>query len=340
MPSPPPTPRPLRVLHLMRKPQAGYHSFERLFATIRSALPADVEVRVIHCRYHTRGFFPRLANLIQALFIRADVVHITGDTHYLALGLIGRRVFLTVHDLAPLHAKRGWQRKLFQWLWYDLPGRIARQVTAVSAATREDLLAHTQMPSDKVSVIPNCVDPAFQPTFKDWPDRPRILMVGTRPHKNLERMFVALRGFPVEVRIVGVLTPEQRTDLAASKIPYQELGRLDDDALLAAYQDCDCLAFASTQEGFGLPVLEAQAVGRPVLTSAIPALEEASGQAACLVDPQSSEAIREGFRRVLEDPAYRSGLVTAGFENVKQYLPDAVAAQYTAAYRSVVSGTK
>jgi glycosyltransferase involved in cell wall biosynthesis len=317
----------------MRKQQPGFHSFERLFRDIRDALPSDVEVRVVHSWFHSRGLIRRALNCLQAFFIRADVVHITGDIHYLTPALIGRRVVLTIHDLAPLHSKGGWARKVFKYFWYSLPVRYADYTTTISAAIREELLEALDSSSADITVIPNCISSDFIHVPKAWPETPVVLMVGTKANKNLERMFEALQHFQVEIRIIGQLSEEQRQVLTSSQVPFTELGRVTDAEVLQAYRDCDLLGFASTYEGFGLPIVEAQATGRPVLTSDTSVLSEVAGEGALLADPLDVDSIRQGFEQLLSDQVYRESLVEKGRDNVKRYQAEAIAQQYAKDYR-------
>jgi len=110
---------------------------------------------------------------------------------------------------------------------------------------------------------------------------------------------------------------------------------LTDEELVQAYQRCDMVVFASLYEGFGLPILEAQAMGRPVITSNFGAMKEAAGEGALLVDPYSVEAIREAILRVKNEPGLREELVRKGRENVERFRPEAVARQYAEIYRSL-----
>lgn len=325
----------VRVVHLTRKPQKGFHSFERLFRDVRGAFPPEIDVRVVHSWCHSHGLVPRLINLIQAFFLRADVIHITGDIHYLALGLVGRKVVITVHDLAPLRNIRGWRRWLLELLWYRLPFRIASSVTAISQAIRDELVEKFSFSANAIQVIPNCINSSFTPAPKPWPDRPTVLMVGTRPQKNIERMVAALSGLPVKVFVIGTLTPEQMEAFTASNVPFTASGILGDAEVVCAYRDCDLLAFASLYEGFGLPILEAQATGRPVLTSNIGSMAEVAGNGACLVDPHSSDSIRRGFEKLLRDESYRAQLIENGLKNARRFSPVACADGYADVYRSV-----
>jgi glycosyltransferase involved in cell wall biosynthesis len=101
------------------------------------------------------------------------------------------------------------------------------------------------------------------------------------------------------------------------------------------YAQADMVLFASTYEGFGLPIIEAQATGRPVVTSRVTAMPEVAGEGACLVDPYDVSSIRNGVLRVLDDGSYRDSLVHLGFENVRRFEPSLIASQYARLYEEV-----
>ncbi len=93
--------------------------------------------------------------------------------------------------------------------------------------------------------------------------------------------------------------------------------------------------FPSTYEGFGLPVIEGQKAGRPVITSNISPLQEVAGGGACLVDPLDIQSIRSGILQVINNGEYRLEIVQKGFENVKQYIPEKIAGEYIKVYQQV-----
>jgi glycosyltransferase involved in cell wall biosynthesis len=117
----------------------------------------------------------------------------------------------------------------------------------------------------------------------------------------------------------------------------RELGRLTDQELVEAYRRCDMVVFASLYEGFGLPILEAQAMGRPVITSNFGAMREAAGAGALLVDPHSVEEIRAAILRIKHEPGLREDLVRKGRENAERFRADAIALEYAQIYRGLAT---
>ena len=327
---------PLRVQHFERRPLAGVFSIERVFDTVRAALPPDIEVRVRRNRFASRGVLPRLLDAILARRRAAAVNHVLGDVHYLTWFLRRRGTILTVHDCASLARLRGLRRRLLWLGWYWWPLRRAERVVAISEFTRGELGAWLPSARVPIQVIP----PPLPRGFRERPARPRgpklrLLQVGTAENKNLARVIAACRDLPVELTIVGAIDAAARSRLDALGVAYTNRVELEDDALLAEFESCDALIFASTYEGFGLPIIEAQSVGRPVITSCFGATAETAGGAACLVDPFDTADIARGIRRLIEDPRYASELVAAGLENAARFTPERVAAAYAALYREL-----
>ena len=262
--------------------------------------------------------------------------HITGDVHYLAMALPSRGLVLTIHDCALLNLLKGPAREVFRRIWFTCPMRSAEVVTTISVAMKKELESHFPNAVDKIRVVPNCVRGEFVPEPKTFPEgEPVILQVGTGWNKNLEGVAAALRGIPCRLVIVGEPTPNQIEFLEIQGIRYTALGRASDAEVLEAYRNCDMVVFASVYEGFGLPIIEAQAMGRPVITSDFGAMAEAAGQGAFLVNPTDPASIRAAVLRIVADPDFRSQLIGKGFENVTKYRPDAVARAYASIYDEV-----
>lgn len=328
----------IQVTHFQRKPFPGYVSIERLFADIRDAMPGEVECFPHVCPFFSKGIFPRIRNLLDAAKHQSQINHITGDVHYLALALDGRRTLLTIHDCATLERLRGLRRAVFKLFWFTLPIWRSWLVTVISESTRRELLRHVHCDPAKIRVVHDCVGKDFVPSPKPFNAvEPEILHLGTAANKNLERLAQALVDLPCKLNIIGVLTASQLELLKRCKIQYTNTPRATDAEVVRAFQNCDLVAFVSTYEGFGLPIVEAHAIGRPVITSNILSMPEVAGNAACLVDPFDSNSIRRGVLRVWKDADYRASLIQAGFENVKRFTPKSIAEKYAALYRELAT---
>lgn len=332
---------PFRVVHHQRRPQPGQVSIERLFESIRGAMSPRWTPTVAVSPEFSGGLAPRLRNLAAARRQAGDVHHVVGDIQYLAYALPPERLVVTIHDSVTLNRLSGVARAVFRQFWYSGPARRAAVLTTISEFARTELFGWIGPTAERAVVIPNCVRDEFQPHARPFFDAaPVVLQVGTSPNKNVERVAAALVGTPCRLDVVGVLSEAQRQAIDRLGVPVRERGLVSDTDLVDAYREADLVVFASLYEGFGLPILEAQATGRPVVTSDRCSMPEAAGAGALLVNPESVEAIRHAIEQIVESQSLRERLVGAGFENVRRYRPESVARQYEAVYDRVLSRTR
>ena len=108
--------------------------------------------------------------------------------------------------------------------------------------------------------------------------------------------------------------------------------------MVKEYLDSDLLVFASTYEGFGLPIVEAQAIGLPVITSNIAPMTEVAGNAALFVDPYEEKEIRAAMEQILRSPDLARRLTDQGRRNAERYDAQMVADRYKDLYRRLVEG--
>jgi glycosyltransferase involved in cell wall biosynthesis len=324
-----------------RRPFPHQHSIEQVFDLVRNHLPDRFEVhKVVAARYST-GLMNRIVSIVDARRRQGDVNHIVGDVHFLALGLDPARTVLTIHDAEFMERASALKRWLYRWLWLRLPVRRSRVVVVPTAAVVDDLRRYVRVSAAKLRVIPDPVSPAFadpEPLRRPGAS-PRILVVGTRSNKNLERSIAALEGLGVRLVVLGPLGAAQRRLLAERGVEHEEHVDVPGDRVVDLYRGADLLLFASTKEGFGVPIVEAQASGLPVVTSDLSPMREVAADGACLVDPFDVASIRAGVRRVLDDAGFRGRLVEGGRRNVERFEPGAVAAAYAAVYDEVLAAT-
>ena len=323
---------------LLFRAQGRFFSIEQLFTLIAEAMPAGVRTTMQLAPRGGASVKALCANLLWAARLEgADVFHITGDIHYAALSFWRKPLVLTLLDLRFYEESNGWRRIVFWWFWIYLPCLRASRITVISHFTRDRLLEACLISASKLTVIPCCVAPHFIKQDRDWPlGRPRLLQIGTTSNKNLVRVVEACAGLEVNLIVVGHLTALDRHLLSSSGVHWEEYQDLKPQQIVDLYAASDLIVFVSTYEGFGLPILEAQAVGRPVITSNISPMAEVAGEGALKVDPFDVGSIRNGLKCLLSHPELRNELVNKGFANVKNYSATAVAAQYAEVYREVL----
>lgn len=289
----------------------------------------------------------------------ADVVHIC-DHAYSPYTRYLRDVphVVTCHDLIAVRAARGefpgvhtrWSGKRYQKM--ILSGlSCASHVACVSEATRSDLLRLSNRPALTTSVVHNALNFAYKPTSKGAAEsrldrlgicaRERfILHVGAntwyKNHPGVVRIFARLAASP-ECRDCGLMMVTRGlTAVVKSQISecglesrVRVLSNVSPEDLRALYSSATAFLFPSLYEGFGWPIIEAQACGCPVFTSNRPPMTEVGGNGAVYIDPEDPEGAAE---RILENLPRASRLREAGFVNARRFSAEKTVAGYLKAY--------
>jgi glycosyltransferase involved in cell wall biosynthesis len=318
-----------------RKAFSGQFSIEQVFETLLPHFPPAV--RKHRLSQASKSLLPRLKSGLEARRHQGAINHITGDITYVAPFLDGNRTILTFHDFDFIKRTSGLKSWLLFFFWVYWPVRHVQYITTISEATKADLLALMQVAPEKIRVIPNpltLVEEPIPPAAKNN-KTPVLLHIGTKANKNLERLIPALAGLDIHLEIVGKLKQEQTALLQQHQITYHNSWNISKAALIQKYQQADLLTFVSIIEGFGLPIVEAQALGCPVLTSSISSMPEVAGAGAYLVDPYDNTAIRNAVQALLSDPGLRAKLIEKGYQNVQRFQPQQIARQYMELYEEV-----
>jgi len=327
----------IKVTFLQRKPRAvGNYSLEFIFEDVRRRLKEKVESKVVCSKYESKGLLPRIYNSLEAAFNQSQVNHVTGDVNYVGIFLNKKRTIHTILDCVHLNTSSGLKHRILKLFWLTLPLRKAIYVTAISESTKKEILKFIDYPPEKIKVIYVAISEHFQRSDKSFNDKqPRILQIGTAPNKNIPRLIEALKGISCKLVLIGKQNEQYQQLLNESLIPYEYKWGLSDNEILEEYRQADIISLASTYEGFGMPILEAQAVGRPVITSTLFSMPEVAGEAAYLVNPYDVSSIRSGIEKIITDADFRHTLINNGFKNVKRFDPEVIADQYYDLYSKI-----
>jgi len=327
----------VKVVFLYRQPREWLFSIETVFDLVKRGLSGRL---VIGTFYSTGNI---LSDLFRVMLTKADIYHITGHTHYLSLASPSAKTVLTIHDLG--HYEKtltGFTRWLYGLLWFRLPLRKVRYITTISHFTKERLLAHFPIDRSRIKVIYNPVDPQYVLSERlSSNEVPIILQIGSGHNKNIGRLIEAVKGVECILLLVGKLNLGIKQRMDDLSIRYINKVNVPNSEMVNVYQQADLLFFASTYEGFGLPIIEANACGIPVITSNQGAMAEISdnGNAACLVDPTSVDEIAQGINKILHNEHYRRTLIKNGLNNARQFDHRLIADQYFEYYQSIKGNT-
>lgn len=322
------------VVHYQRKRRANSnYSLEFIFADVRKRLASSWNIEHVEAPCLSNGLWRRIWIALHAWWHQGDVTHVTGDITFAAILLNRKRTILTILDCGILQRKRGIKRWLLKKIWFEWPMRRARWVTTISRSAANDLKEFCRFDHQKLKVIPVAISEQFKFVPKEFSmDCPKLLQIGTAPNKNLPRLLAAIERLNVELCIIGKLSPETIADLNSRRIRYRNLYNISEDEMLEEYRQADIVCFASLYEGFGMPILEAQATGRPVITSNRYSMPEVAGEGALFVDPTSTESIRSGILTIMNSRTLREQLIQRGQENVLRFTGEKIAANYGELY--------
>ncbi len=321
----------MRVNLILRRPSGQRHfSIERVFDDVTRNAPSTVEIIPTELPRAGLSAGAVLANIRCVRRIDRGVVHMTGDAHYV-VPFVRRGVpsVLTIHDLHTITRLRGIRRRIYRFFWFTLPLRFATHVTAVSSFTAEALKSEFDITADRITVIENPVSDAFgpSPSLSD-PGGRSVLVIGTAANKNVRRIAEAVAGVGYQMRLIGETTPELRGWLDELGLEWSSAAGLSDEELVREYQRANVLCFASTSEGFGMPISEAFACRLPVVTSALSPMQDVAAGAGILVDPHSVTDIARGLRLAFESRDDTRARVQLGEEIARRRTGRVAAASY------------
>ena len=257
-----------------------------------------------------------------------------------------KRVVTTLHDIGFERLPRLYSRSDIRYHRHMARRaiRTASRILTVSAFSRQEIIDVYRVDPDRVVVTPNAIDPAVY--HRSIPEEGKTAMLAKyrlaspffvylgrlEAKKNLVNI---LRGFslfrsrrvtgdPIKLVLIG--TPGFGWDRIRAEIQTSGLephlvrpGYVPEADLPGLLASADALVFPTRYEGFGIPILQAQGVGTPVITSQDSAMPEVAGAGAILVNAKDPDDIARAMGSLMDDMSLRAAVRAAGFENVKRY---------------------
>jgi len=218
--------------------------------------------------------------------------------------------------------------------------RQATRIATVSEYSKQDIIKQYGISKEKIDVVHNGVNPAFQPLEKQEQEKvrqqhtsgkPYFLFVGAlHPRKNPVNLFKAFELFKQETNAPHVLALAGNLKwwTAPIKKAYEEnhfkndillLGRQPFDELQKLMASAEALTYVSYFEGFGIPIVEAFQSGTPVITSNITSMPEVAGEAALLTDPFRPDSIAEAMKKITNDDTLKQEMILQGKKRAARF---------------------
>ncbi len=358
--------------------QGGIANYVRHLIPALAALDPETDYRVLrHRRDRTRSeagpnvrratvwtpchhCLERWALGVEITPLRLELLH---SPDFIPPAFGARHFVITVHDLNFLYYPQFLTAESRRYYNDQIAWAVAHadHIIADSEATRADLIRLLSVPPEKVTTVHLGIDPVFRPLPPD-PVRETLdrygltpgylLFVGTlEPRKNLPGLLTAYRilldrqEMPPPLVMAGSrgwLYEEIYARVESLRLEHHVRFVYDvtDDDLPVLYNGAALLVMPSFYEGFGLPALEAQACGTPVVISDRGSLPEVAGAAAVIVNPDDPEDIAAGIARVLGDPDLQAALRAAGPAHAAHFTWEQAARETLSVYRRVFQSTR
>lgn len=328
----------MNILYIYRHPDMGY-SIGRVFRPIQEEMKKYAMVDAIYMpcnNYKPWGLWKNIQTARKICRAKHyDIVHITGAEHYLIPFLKRRnKVIITVHDMGT--DKRTYNlRSIWRYLFWYRTLSFADKITFISESTKREALKYLHLKKGQTVVVPNPIGNNFTHIINNTNNMncPMILHIGTAWRKNLQGTIEALAGINCRLRIIGQLNKKHLDLLYKNKINYTNDTGLSDEQIIKEYANCDIVSFPTFYEGFGMPIIESQMIGRPVVTSNLSPMKEVAGEGAVLINPYDINSIREGYLHAMSN---YDTIVKKGRYNVRLFSLEHIASKYFSIYQNVL----
>jgi hypothetical protein len=313
------------------------HSIEKLFHSLKKEAPKDINIKILTCPFYSSGIIRRLLSCFWALFNQGDINHISGDINFISLFLKKRKTINTFHDCFNIKQYKYFKKIVYKLFWFKMPIVKSNYITCVSNFTLKEINKNFKIDKNKSLVIENFFSLNIKKIkFTNKKNLiKKILIIGTTANKNIERMLQALNNIKCKLFIVGRLSDEQRKYLMDNNFIFDNFVNASEKKVLEIYKNSDLLLFATLYEGFGLPIIESQTLGIPVITSNLEPMKSIAKNSAILVNPYNILDINKKIKLLFRSRKLRLKLIRKGIRNSKKFSITIAKNKYFNLYRKI-----
>lgn len=307
-----------KIALLFRKKISNRHSIENLFAKFQDY--ENISFHYLPCNLSSIRSLFRIFLFVFREKIDAKILHITGDVQYMAIFYPFKKIIITVHDTYHIQSLNGIKKNIYLFFWFYLPFLIANKIVAISEETKRNLIELFPSFKNKIVTINNGITLKNFTRIKTEKNN-KILAIGSSENKNIIRLIEAIKITPIkfELVILGKQNEIIIDALNSSGLKYRIFVDLNEEELNECYLNSEMLFFASTQEGFGLPIIEGQHYGIPIITSKIEPMKSIAGDGAVLVNPYSVEEIANAIQELHYNINFKLNIIEKGFVNKEKF---------------------
>ncbi len=231
---------------------------------------------------------------------------------------------VVLHDVA-FKKYPEFYKKIFLFVYNTLVPvilRRAKKVFTVSEFSKSEIVKFFKINDKKIDVIYNAINNSEKVKINNKKDK-YILAVGSlEPRKNISKLIEVLsKEEDIKLIIVGEQNSKVFTGNTNIKVSgnIKFTGYVDYNKLESLYQNATAFIYPSLYEGFGIPPLEAQSFGVPVIVSDITVFHEVYDDSVLYVDPYCSEDMLKGIKNIMSDEDLQHSLIEKGYKNIKKY---------------------
>ena len=323
----------------MRKPITGRNfSTENFYYNLfKNFKHKKIEIKFKICPLVSKGILNRIYLCIWAFFNQGNINHICGDINFISIFMSKKKTVNTFLDFYSMQRLKSLKKLIYKIFWIKIPFLKSESVITISNNTLRELNNYIDIKGKKkIHVIGISVSNNFKKKLKKKISKtPKILVVGTSINKNISNIITSLKNIYCELILVGQLNDQIINELNLNNIKYRNLVSIKMKKLIYEYYNSDILLFPSNYEGFGVPILEAQTIGRPVITSNLEPMISIAGEGAFFVNPKKPKEISEAIKTIIKNEKLRLSKIKKGFINVKRFKNSIILNEHLKVYKEV-----